>query len=125
MGWPVGLAMEFSIRPQVGSVREELHDPSIRVEFRDDCAHGTHAPRLLLPRHGQCFCKGLGTCVDGIGIHEHRITEFPGGTGEPTEHQDTGVVISCGDEFLRDQVHPIVQASHPADVGCPQKLIHL
>src|SRR5688572_16197066 len=84
-GRPVGLAIESSIRFQVGGIRQDLHGPSISVEFGHDSAHGTHAPRLFLSCHVQCQGQGLGAGLDGVRIHEHGINELPGGTCEPTE----------------------------------------
>jgi hypothetical protein len=41
---------------------------------------------------------------------------LPGGTGKAAEHEDATLVRSGVDEFLRDEVHPVVKAAHIAEI---------
>ena len=38
------------------------------------------------------------------------------GAGQAAQHQHAVLVIPRGDELLRDQVHPVVQRAHDAEV---------
>src|SRR5947208_1055606 len=46
-------------------------------------------------------------------------------TGELAEQQHAGLVVARGDELLCDEVHPVVQAAHEAEVGRAVVLVDL
>ena len=49
------------------------------------------------------------------------LTGLLGGTGEPAQQQNAALLNLCGDEFLRDQIHPV---SDRRDHGDVSRLIH-
>ena len=60
-----------------------------------------------------------------IGIHDQRSGQLPGGAREAAQDQHAALVISRADEFLRDQVHAIMEAADVAEIGSPQKSVDL
>ena len=44
------------------------------------------------------------------------LGQFPRGAGELAQHQHAAFIVARRDEFLRDEVHPVVEAADVAEV---------
>ena len=59
----------------------------------------------------------VGECVGGVRIHEQRFGHLARGAGERREDQHALSIVARGDEFLRHQIHAVVQRRYHAHVG--------
>ena len=55
--------------------------------------------------------------IDIIGVHHECVRQLAGRTGELAENEDALLIVPCRDEFLGDQIHPVVKAADDAQIG--------
>ena len=55
--------------------------------------------------------------VEIVGIDDQRLGQLTGRARELAEHEHAALIVPGGDEFLGDEIHPIVQTADVADVG--------
>ena len=60
-----------------------------------------------------------------VRVDDQRFVQLLGGTGELAEDQHPLLVIAGSHELFCHQIHPVMQAGHHADVGCPEITVHL
>ena len=58
----------------------------------------------------------LGEAVGVVGIDDQRVLELLRRARQRAQHQHAVLVVARRDEFLRDQVHPVVQRADDAEV---------
>ena len=51
-----------------------------------------------------------------VRVHDEGFGELSRRPGELAQHENAGVVVARSHELLRDQIHPVVQAAHEADL---------
>ena len=92
---------------------------------------GSHKPRLTphLPQrsqlppfafvfwHQQSLLDGAGDLVHVRGIHKQSAVQTLRRTGVFGEDQDAAAVLLACDILVADEVHPVTQRGHEADVG--------
>ncbi len=89
--------------------------------------HHVPMPRLPLgKRHRQRRGERIGHVVDIDRIHDQRAGQFLRRTRETRQHQHAGILgVLRGHIFLCDQIHPVAQRCHIADVrGTKQRGQH-
>ena len=69
--------------------------------------------------------QGAGEAVHVVGVDLHGIGQLAGSAGELRQHQHAAQVGAGGDEFLRDQVHDVVQRADDATGRDPVERINL
>lgn len=95
--------------PQAGGVEEHLAGPAVDVAGFDLFAHHAHALALLVLLHGERPVEGLAHGVGVVGVDDQGLGELARGAGEGGEDEDALLVVAGGDEFLGDEVHPVMQ----------------
>jgi hypothetical protein len=63
--------------------------------------------------------------VDVVGIDDEGLGKLARGAGELREHEHAAIVVARGDEFLRDEVHAVVEARDHRDVAPAVVLVHV
>jgi hypothetical protein len=69
--------------------------------------------------------QSLRNAIDIVRIDDQRVYQFARRSGELAEHQYPGFVITGRNEFLRNQVHAVVKATHIAHVSRSVALEHV
>ena len=83
----------------------------------DPLAQRAHPAPLILGRHQERGVQAVGKRIDRERIDVHRVFELARRAGEFRQHQHAVFVAARSDEFLRDQIHAVVQRRHHAHVG--------
>ena len=71
-------------------------------------AHQFHARLAFLRIHFQRDADRFGQLFHVVGIHNDRVAQFAGGSGELAQDQRSFLVVARSDEFLGHQVHSVV-----------------
>ena len=57
-----------------------------------------------------------GALIDIVGIHNERVRQLAGRTGELAENEDALFIVPGRDEFFGDQIHPVMKAADDAQI---------
>ena len=104
------------LSPETLEPFEDVGCPAKHVPARDDPALRDHAPPALLTRHVDRLRERVGKAVDVVGIDDQRIVQLLRRARERAQHEDPILIVTCGNEFLRDQVHAVVQGADDAEL---------
>src|SRR6185437_8359625 len=89
--------------------REYAFQPVLYGGVGDAIPERCHALHAFVPRQVESDGKRIGKCVDEKRIHQQRRTQLIRRTGEAAQNQHTVSVGSARDEFLGDEVHPVLK----------------
>ena len=113
--------------PLAHACRVDQHAPRPPedVELRDQPAHQPHPGALLSFRHVE---RGAASAAAhssvSYGIDDDRLGKLARRARELAQHQHAALVVTRGDEFLRHEVHAVVQAADHAQFGRAIVLMH-
>ena len=107
-------AASISMRPAQRKTLNSATRPRIS-RMRARCSSFGHLERRLQRRRA---------FVGVVGVDDDRFGELARRARELAQHQHAALVVARRDEFLRHQVHPVVQAADHADFGGAIVLVH-
>src|SRR5437870_1238136 len=105
------------LRRYAGQLAQQESRPPVDVVLADDLAHPGHAGRPLLRRRLHRRADRLRRLVEVVGVDQQRVAQLARAPREAAQDQHAVPVVANGDELLRDQVHPVVERGHHAEVG--------
>src|SRR5579864_9804016 len=115
---PEAISASFrNLQAHFAKLSNQASCPPVHVVFAHGLAHSLHAHLFLFWLHFERRANRLRRLIDVIRIYLECIAQLSGGAGKATENQHTTLVVPGGNEFLRYQVHPIVQRSYQAKIG--------
>ena len=71
---------------------------------------------MLVRRHRQRDVERGGALVGIVRVDDQRFGQLARRAGEARQDQHALLVVACGNEFLRHQIHPVVQAADETEV---------
>src|SRR6267143_2994591 len=105
------------LRRHTGQLAQQEPGPPVDVVLADDLAHPGHARRPLLRRGLHRGADRLRHLIEVVGVDQQRVAQLARAPREAAQDQHTVPVVANGDELLGDQVHPVVERGHHAEVG--------
>ena len=81
--------------------------------------------RCIANGHRERQVERLRALVGVVRIHDQRFGELTRRAGELAEQEHAAFIVARGDELLRDEIHPVVQAADEAEIGRAIVLVDL
>ena len=103
-------------RPKAFEPLQDVRCPAEHVSSGDHTAKCAHPRAPLLARHVDGADERGRKSVHVVRIDDEGVLQLLRRTRQLAQHQHAVLVVARGDEFLGDQVHPVVQRADDAEV---------
>ncbi len=97
------------IDAHTAQISNQIACPPVDILFLDQPTHALHPCPSFFRGHFQRVADSICRPLNVVRVHQDSIEKLTGGPSEPAQQEYPLFIVTCGNEFLRDQVHAIMQ----------------